>query len=474
MRRLSVALVAACSFLAACATDQAAPTTRIPETVETTTKTIPAQSTTTAPDAPSRPEVPEGPLGPQLLEDLETFLSSLDTAADRETLARMGDSGDARVAWVLADFLRFVQVGSSVETAETAFEKLTGTELAADPPGSGWVDASNLLISWDLPAPPGYLDYKRRMFTLVEPRWEPFFDTAAGIDWRHVSWGGVFVDDRPHGDDSLCPRGCIPALDDPTVTPASDGSWYPDTSTVFGIVVNDEARAYPKNIMEIHEMVNDTLGNRRLGIPYCTLCGSAQAYLTDGVPSEVEQPLLRTSGLLNRSNKMMFDLNTLSLIDTFRGTAQSGPLADIGLQLEQVSVVTSTWGEWKKAHPETTILAEDGGIGRTYPADPLGGRDAGGPIFPIGGVDPRLPVQTQVLGVETPEGRLVAFPVEQAKAALDEGKNVELAGVRLISDGSGLRAELSAGGALAGHQSFWFAWSQFHPETLVWSPTLGG
>jgi hypothetical protein len=312
------------------------------------------------------------------------------------------------------------------------------------------------------------------MFTLVEPLWEPFFEADARIDWRYVSWGGVFIDDRPHGDDSLCPRGCIPALDDPAVTAASEGSWYPDTSIVFGIVVGDEARAYPKNIMETHEMVNDTLGGRRLGIPYCTLCGSAQAYLTDRVPAGVEPPLLRTSGLLVRSNKMMFDLNTYSLIDTFRGTAVSGPLAQTPLQLDQVSVVTSTWGEWKASHPKTTIVAEDGGIGRTYAPDPLRGRDAGGPIFPIGPVDPRLPAQTQVFGVETPGGQFLAFPVTEAKDTLGSGSSVELAGVVLVADGSGLRAESSTAGELAGHQSFWFAWSQFHPETLLWSPGFDG
>ena len=50
---------------------------------------------------------------------------------------------------------------------------------------------------------------------------------------------------------------------------------------VMGIVIEGEARAYPRRIMEVREMVNDTLGGRDLGIPYCTLCGAAQAYFTD-------------------------------------------------------------------------------------------------------------------------------------------------------------------------------------------------
>jgi hypothetical protein len=139
--------------------------------------------------------------------------------------------------------------------------------------------------------------------------------------------------------------------------------------------------------------------------------------------------------------------------------------------LEQLTVVTATWGAWKAAHPETTIVAQDGGIGRSYPADPLGGRDDFGPIFPVGPVDPRLPVQELVLGVETPSGEFIAFPVEVAKAVLASGSSVEFAGVRIVVDADGLRAELGDGAPLVTHEAFWFAWSQFHPDTDLWSDT---
>ncbi len=253
------------------------------------------------------------------------------------------------------------------------------------------------------------------------------------------------------------------------MTEAAGGGWLDDGRIVFGVVVGDEARAYPKHIMEVHEMVNDTLGGRRIGIPYCTLCGSAQAYLTDTVPEGFRTVELRTSGLLTRSNKVMFDLHTFSVFDTFLGTALSGPLQDAGFTLEQVSVVTSTWGDWKAAHPDTTIIRQDGGLGRTYSLDPLRGRDDDGPIFPIGDVDPRLPVQEQVLGVVTGDGTPLAFPVTAVRLALEAGTAVSLAGVNVVLDGSGIRA-VDDGTGISSHQSFWFAWSQFHPDTLVWSP----
>jgi len=204
-------------------------------------------------------------------------------------------------------------------------------------------------------------------------------------------------------------------------------------------------------------------------MPYCTLCGSAQAFLTDSVPDGIDTLVLRTSGLLARSNKVMYDLNTRSMFDTFLGKALTGPLGTAGFVLEPIPVVTTTWGEWKASHPETTIVAQDGGLGRSYSDDPLRGRDDNGPIFPVGDVDPRLPVQEPILGVVSPTGEPIAFPVAQARDALEAGDEVALGGVNVVLDGGGLRAQ-SGDGELASHQAFWFAWSQFQPETLLWVP----
>jgi hypothetical protein len=231
--------------------------------------------------------------------------------------------------------------------------------------------------------------------------------------------------------------------------------------------------AFPKNIMEIHEIVNMTIGGRRVGMPYCTLCGSAQAYLTDEVSQEVDISdadtyELRTSGLLSRSNKVMYEFHTRSVFDTFTGEAVSGPLREAGVKLEQVTVQTSTWREWKAAYPSTQIVAEDGGIGRTYSEDPLQGRDDNGPIFPIGDVDPRLGVQQSVIGVVLDDGTPVAFVAADARAALDAGNDVAFGDVRIVSDGDGFTAEMLDGDPIAAHQAFWFAWSQFHPDTLLW------
>jgi hypothetical protein len=414
-----------------------------------------------------------GSSGPDPEAIARRLAGSVGPALDLEAASLLGQTGDERWAWLLADVLRFQESGTPEATALVdAIENAADIDVDTD---AAWVDASNQLIAADVGAPPGYAELKRTVFERIDARWGPMLDDVRGLDLRHLSWGGVFPDDRPFGDAGRCPgRGCIPALDEPGVTDAAGGDWYADDGIVFGVVVGGEARAYPKHIMEVHELVNDRLGGRRFAMPYCTLCGSAQAYYTDDAEGVEGLLVFRTSGLLHRSNKVMVDLNTGSLWDTFTGRAASGALGAAGVELEPITVETATWGDWKRAHPDTTVVAADGGIGRAYPSDPLGGRDDDGPIFPVGEVDPRLSVHEQIVGVTTDEGRPVAFPVGPARAALEAGTPVVLAGVTLTTDGGGFRAVDANGDERPAHQAFWFAWSQFHPDTLLWEPATPG
>ena len=412
------------------------------------------------------PPVPESPLPASLraamqVAFVDSFTQSRWGADQTAALAEVAASNDPRIAWLISDIMRFASSPSlNVVLAEAAADL-----LEIEPPAQNhWKVITNHLIAWDIPAPPDYLKVKRAIFTTAVPGWDRIF-VEGDIDWRMVSWGGVLIDDRGFGrTDEPC--NCIPAADNPEVSSAEDATWLDDDDIVFGIEVNGEYRAYPRRIMEVREMVNDTLGGRDLGIPYCTLCGSAQAYFTDGLPAGIERPILRTSGLLIRSNKVMYDVRTFSVFDTFLGKAVTGPLAERNLQLEQASVVTTDWGTWRRSHPETTVLVEALALGRDF--DFRNGRDADGPIFPVGDVDPRLPVHEDIIGVVTASGTPVAFQRSTAMIALNRGEQIGFENVRLVLAAGGIRAVDADGADLGSHQAFWFAWSQFHPGTALW------
>ena len=412
------------------------------------------------------PAIPEGQLSPDLAAAVQTAF--VDSVVDSnwgveqiEALDTVVASKDPRLVWIISDLMRFINdPGFHSSLAYSAFKLLDKEAPAAN----DWGAVTDHLIAWDIPAPPGYLPVKRAIFTSIVPGWDKIF-VEGNIDWRHVSWGGVLIDDRAYDTtDELC--NCIPAADNPEVSTAEEATWLKDEDIVFGVVVNGEARAYPRRIMEVREMVNDTLGGRTLGIPYCTLCGAAQAYFTDQLPEGISRPVLRTSGLLIRSNKVMYDVNTYSVFDTFLGDAVTGPLSKKGLKLKQASVVTTDWGTWKAEHPQTTVLIEELALGRDF--DFRNGRDANGPIFPVGDVDPRLSVHEDIIGVVTASGQPVAFQRSKAYLALKDGDEIAYENVRLKLDAGGIKAVDASGADLGSHQAFWFAWSQFHPDTVLW------
>ncbi|MDH3705414.1 MAG: hypothetical protein OES57_05070, partial [Acidimicrobiia bacterium] len=67
--------------------------------------------------SPPAPTVPDGPVDPTVAADLDALFTSLSANPDTEAVARLGVSGDARVAWLLADVMRFAPAGGALSVA---------------------------------------------------------------------------------------------------------------------------------------------------------------------------------------------------------------------------------------------------------------------------------------------------------------------------------------------------------------------
>jgi hypothetical protein len=199
----------------------------------------------------------------------------------------------------------------------------------------------------------GYDDFKAEFYRAIDPRFEKYFKgrgQTANIRLDEIRWGGV----RQDG---------IPPLRQPKMLRAVQANYLEDDNIIFGIEVNGDVRAYPKRILAWHEMFVDTVGGVDVAGVYCTLCGTVILYetKTNGVPRNVG-----TSGFLYRSNKLMYDKETQSLWNTIKGEPVLGPLVDRDIALEHQSVVTTTWGEWKRRHPQTKVLSLETGHRRDY------------------------------------------------------------------------------------------------------------
>lgn len=200
---------------------------------------------------------------------------------------------------------------------------------------------------------PDYATFKADLYSAIDPRFDRYFrgrQDQALIRLDEVRWGGVQQDG-------------IPPLRGPDMISASRAGYLSDSDVVFGIEINGDARAYPKRILAWHEMFVDTVGGVDIAGVYCTLCGTVIPYKTNFKGKNYQ---LGTSGFLYRSNKLMYDRETQSLWNTLKGEPVIGPLAGKGIQLEHLSVVTTTWGEWRRRHPDTQVLSTRTGHRRDY------------------------------------------------------------------------------------------------------------
>lgn len=216
---------------------------------------------------------------------------------------------------------------------------------------------NNARFQWlwnqDIPTAKGYGDFKAQLYSHIDNRFETYFkgrQDLARIRLDEIRWGGVVQDG-------------IPPLRNPEMVQADQADYLGDNNVVFGIEINGDARAYPKRILAWHEMFTDTIGGVDIAGVYCTLCGAVIPYRTEHQGTKYQ---LGTSGFLYRSNKLMYDQATQSLWSTSRGTPVLGPLVDKGIELQFESVVTTTWKEWRKRHPNTTVLSLNTGHLRNY------------------------------------------------------------------------------------------------------------
>ncbi|MEO1188919.1 MAG: DUF3179 domain-containing (seleno)protein, partial [Pseudomonadota bacterium] len=96
-----------------------------------------------------------------------------------------------------------------------------------------------------------------------------------------------------------------------------------------------------------------------------TLCGAGILFETD-VEGRDRPFIFSSSGLLYRSNKLMYDRETKSLWNQFTGKPVGGPLVDSDIELKIRPVSITSWADWKKLHPETKVLDVNTGFLRDY------------------------------------------------------------------------------------------------------------
>jgi hypothetical protein len=179
-----------------------------------------------------------------------------------------------------------------------------------------------------------------------------------------------------------------------------------------------------------------------------------------------------------------------------------------GTLLDLLPIAQAQWGEWKAAHPDTTVLSTATGYQRNYNSNPYAGYENDpGLLFPLSGQeDTRLNRKTKVLGVRIGDASK-AYVLEELRQM--QVVNDEVAGIPIVliaspkSDAVRVyeRKTYQFAGSLEqvvetrtnevwaiseetlshpktgeslqripdAFVAFWFGWYSFYPDTLVYN-----
>jgi len=216
---------------------------------------------------------------------------------------------------------------------------------------------------------------------------------------------------------------------------------------------------------------------------------------------------LGTSGFLYRSNKLMYDKKTSSMWSTLKGEPVIGPLVGKGIRLKRGSVVTTTWGEWLKRHPDTSVLSLKTGHRRNY-GEGVAYNDYFSTdrlMFGTPYQDKRLPNKREVLALRTlnyehptaidteflktnptyslkiGDNNIIVLSTKKGAIRVFDSKNIKIVswdGKNLAKDSTGASWKVTESELVQSdknlrlprypsHQSFWFGWYAQFPETRL-------
>lgn len=231
----------------------------------------------------------------------------------------------------------------------------------------------------------------------------------------------------------------IPSIDSPKFSPANEIEYVPDERLVIGIKVGNQIKAYPHQILDWHEIINDTIGDEHFSMTYCPLTGTGIAWnrVIDGEVTE-----FGVSGLLFRNNLIAYDRKTDTHFSQMQIRGVKGPLSGTSLETDY-SMIQTTFESWKEMFPNSKVLTKNTGFARFY-----GGyaysesylTDEDYILFPVEHENDRLPGKTMVHAflpenVQNDELEIRVYAKEEMSE--DIGIiNEEFAGHRVVAVGS--------------------------------------
>jgi len=251
--------------------------------------------------------------------------------------------------------------------------------------------------------------YSQGLLALERPNPTPF----SQVEWQKTDFAkhSISYDSVVSGGP---PKDGIPAIDNPKFDSIRDAQkWLQKLEPVIRLTHNNEAKAYPIQILMFHEIVNDSIADKKVSVTFCPLCNTSIVF-----DREVDGRLLDfgTTGKLRNSDLIMYDRQTESWWQQFTGEGIVGFYTRHKL-IELDSVILS-FEQFSLLHPNGKVLNRNTGYERQYGNNPYRGYDNINsiPFLMREESDLRLPPMTRVISLSH-LGKTKIYPFSEIKKA---------------------------------------------------------
>lgn len=262
--------------------------------------------------------------------------------------------GDIEKAWNQEYARRVLEVLDYIKVEETKNKVLkllmnkTGIERVAEPEQRyNWINSQ-------LPAPtgPDYSDFKALLYHRLDPRFLLYFAGAPASEIRldQVRWNGEMCDG-------------LPPLRRPKMVTASAANFMNPSERIYGAEIDGKCFACPRRILLWHDLVSFMMAGRNFSGVYDAIDDTMVLF---DMSAAGNNTVLGNSGFSYQSGKLLYDEHTKSLWSVADGRPVVGRLLEKKIQLKQLPVVSTTWGQWSKQHPETLVVSPETGFNRDY------------------------------------------------------------------------------------------------------------
>lgn len=236
----------------------------------------------------------------------------------------------------------------------------------------------------------------------------------------------------------VLPRGSFVVLNNPKFIGKAEGlKSFLAKEPVLSVEINGIAKAYPLNMLSIHEIANDTLAGIPILATFCPLCNAGIVYDRRLKHKEKEYLLdFEVSGMLRKSDMVMADKQTETWWQQLEGKGIVGTLE--GAELSVIPSLVISVEEFFNRYPNGKILSKKTGVPNaeeSYGINYYKNYDDPNNkpyerFFSTDEVDPRLPAMERIVDIRS-NGEFKVYPFSAVKknGVINDqfnGKNVVL------------------------------------------------